>query len=485
MHCLKCGAEIGTDSQFCPCCAEEVGAAVDFTAPKTKSQAWLSCLFLLVIGLLVTAAYFQLTKEDRDLIVEKQISASGQQPQFIQIEDSLKKEDEPLSLEEKELLSPIENLLRALQEKDIQGAYGESLSKDFLQRTSFEHFKQFVDQYPILTGFSQFDFETPVIRKRQAEGIVILNPGLESTSLNYLLINEGGNWKIWGMKILLPAHGGSINAIMHPRELALAVEKLLSALRENKVGEAYEKLASMQFKKSVDLKTFKEFVAQIPTLSSYTSYEMKDALIENNQSGLVTISFAQDGRWGQVVFGLTLESGEWKIGAIEEVTASQPGLVETAQAQDEGATRLQLELRSQEVMEEDPLEPLEAADAIKSTHNPPSPRLSFKGISIGMEIDAEGFITSSLNEFPPQVDNIYVNVFVENGEPGDNIALAIKYLDTNDQTPPVTLTLNRYGSSTEVFFFGAPSTGWPEGRYEVEAVSSKGGSLQIPFQVKF
>lgn len=91
--------------------------------------------------------------------------------------------------------------LAAMRSGDIEKAY-EYTSLDFKRETSYEVFKEFVDQIPALNDNVSSTFTTREIKNNQAflQGTVTSEDG-SVTPIEYLLIYEDNSWKILGIKI--------------------------------------------------------------------------------------------------------------------------------------------------------------------------------------------------------------------------------------------------------------------------------------------
>jgi hypothetical protein len=109
-----------------------------------------------------------------------------------------------------ELIAPVEKQLKALKNQDIIGSFEGIVSKDFKKNTPLEQFKTFVKNYPILTQFKTFSYQSHSIENNMGNIIVILNPEEEHIPLDYELVMEDGQWKILQLQIVLPPTNASV-----------------------------------------------------------------------------------------------------------------------------------------------------------------------------------------------------------------------------------------------------------------------------------
>ena len=250
----------------------------------------------------------------------------------------------------------------------------------------------------------------------------------------------------------------SIYFLLNKEDLDKVITHEIAALKDKHYTEAYYEYTSKDFQTTTPLEVFREFVKNNPIFGENTSVRFISSRVEDNIGFVKAILTAKNGSKGEVVFHLVKDGGKWKIQYVQiEDDAKKATTNETLN---------------------------DAPKELTPAHSTDKKKLTFNKILLGNTINQEGAIDEPAVHFSPHAGAIYANVFVENSQPGDNINVVIKHLDTDDQTPPVTLPIDQAGNSTEVLFFNPPADRWPEGEYALEARSSAGASIQIPFQVK-
>ncbi len=101
-----------------------------------------------------------------------------------------------------ELLNTIQRQLKSLNHKDIDTAYTYS-SKEFQTKTSLADFTSFISRYPILLTMSRH-LKAHSVEGSQGKVELELEGHGQRYNLNYKLVKEGDEWKIWNMKLHVP-----------------------------------------------------------------------------------------------------------------------------------------------------------------------------------------------------------------------------------------------------------------------------------------
>lgn len=96
----------------------------------------------------------------------------------------------------------IEEFLHHLHCQQLGKAYFFHSSSDFRKNTSFEAFRAFLDDHPVLTDGSPYIFTMMFFRDEMAvfQGYFTARGG-ERYTFEFDLIEEEGKWKIWGFLI--------------------------------------------------------------------------------------------------------------------------------------------------------------------------------------------------------------------------------------------------------------------------------------------
>lgn len=112
---------------------------------------------------------------------------------------------EPTARDSSEILSAIENLLNAIQNKQYDIAYNSYTSLKFKKTASLEEFKFFITGYPIFTNnknaiFGNLEFKNQVA---VMQGTLTSTDG-QILRVEFFFIKENSLWKIIGIE-LIPA----------------------------------------------------------------------------------------------------------------------------------------------------------------------------------------------------------------------------------------------------------------------------------------
>ncbi len=110
------------------------------------------------------------------------------------------------------LVDTVQKQLIALRSDDITKAYSYT-SKDFQKMTTLEDFKNFLNQYPSLKNNKKLSFTERRIENDNTgtlKGTLTSKEGAK-TPIEYLLIKEGGSWKILGITMSPTGAGIKIN----------------------------------------------------------------------------------------------------------------------------------------------------------------------------------------------------------------------------------------------------------------------------------
>lgn len=168
MYCKSCGEKIVANAKFCAKCGQATAevsnqamplASATLEKPKMKLWKKITLGVVSVIVLAVGAAFY---------------FTSG-------------------------LIEPVDRQLMAFRSGDIQSAYGET-SQAFRESTSFDDFRKFVENYPILTKIEEHTFS----ERKVENGVGYLSGKLITKDggvqpVEYRLVKENDEWKILGI----------------------------------------------------------------------------------------------------------------------------------------------------------------------------------------------------------------------------------------------------------------------------------------------
>ena len=102
----------------------------------------------------------------------------------------------------------IQGQLDTLKAKNIDKAYNDFVSPEFIQSTSLQAFKEFVAINKILTNFESVKFGEGKQKGDEAKISVTLTQNNVIFPIEYSLIQKGAQWRIEGLKLLAPSNSG-------------------------------------------------------------------------------------------------------------------------------------------------------------------------------------------------------------------------------------------------------------------------------------
>jgi len=113
-----------------------------------------------------------------------------------------------------------------------------------------------------------------------------------------------------------------------------------------------------------------------------------------------------------------------------------------------------------------------------------SGNLSISKVQVGTEIDLNGLVTNPATIFSPQDKELTVNVYIKDGQVGDQVEAVLEHVKSKSSIPPVTAKLDKSGESVVNYIFTAPTQGWPTGTYRLHVSTSTGAEETFDFTVK-
>lgn len=258
------------------------------------------------------AAQYQLVKDDDKWKIQ-QIKLA-----------EIPKPDQPTS----NILKLTEDQLKALQNNEITEAYYGFVSTDFQSTTPFEDFEKFIKAHPIFTRFKSVEYDKSNIIADQATVDLVLHSSNGDFLLEYKLVRENGDWKIWNMQLTLSPEEAEKKASTNPKAMEPAIRKFLDALLTKDYKKAYY-FTSREFQDTTPEDAFKVFIDRYPVFTNRDLADIKGGTIENG-IGTVRVNLHDDSGMTGVQFLLGFESGEWVIWGMEiiEEPGTQRGIAE-------------------------------------------------------------------------------------------------------------------------------------------------------------
>jgi len=336
-----------------------------------------------------------------------------------------------------EIQAVIKNQLSAIKSNNFDKAYSFN-SKEFREATSSQSFQEYIKQYPFLQN-SQVSYSNPVEMNQTMAVLVTFNGQGNSSDIEYRLVKEDGQWKIWSMNVVrnsanMAARPNSIKS----EELQSTIQGQLAAARKGDSNKAYEQFTSKAFKESTSKSAFESFLGKNSVLSKNAGVVFGNLSFENDIGTYDATLTSADGETEPVKYRLVYEDNGWKILTINILYSQQP--------------------------------------ATKS--------LEITKVVLGTEIDLNGVVTAPLTTIKDPKDKITANVFIHNAVQGATVDLTLEHVKTASRINPVSTTLDQNGDSVVSFVFTPPTQGWPTGDYKLYVNSSTGAQTTVNFKVQ-
>lgn len=211
------------------------------------------------------------------------------------------------------ILSSIETQLQDFKKGDVDDAYS-NVSEGFKKATSLQQFQEFIKQYEILKNYRNYN-----VIDQQQEGdkaavkLELVDKDIK-IPIEYYLVKENNNWKIWSLQVLLPAEN-----MPAPSLMLEPVQGQLKALNENQIEKAYNDYTSDEFKKITTLDAFKTFMVNFPLFTQYKSVDYKQPKLEESGGKLLVVLKGENNKTATVEYTLGISEGKWKIWGLRLV----------------------------------------------------------------------------------------------------------------------------------------------------------------------
>lgn len=365
------------------------------------------------------------------------------------------------------IIVPIDAQLRDFRDGDVESAYRDTTSGDFKSATSLEAFKTFVEKNPILSKHKSIEVKTNAIQEQEANITVTLDPAKEAVPVNYLLVKENNQWKIWHMSVT-PLYSEETKALMQDQSaMRVPIEAQLQALRDGNIPKAYQNFTSDAFKRAASLEAFRAYVKDFPVLSQPVSIDYKEPIFSKGTS-LLEVHLNTETTTTVMEYTLGIEDDEWKIWGekVLKQLAKAPSDSHPASIGESSNVRV--------------TQTRQASDNTDS----PSGKLEFSRIDIGGSLDVKNNKGSATPTLKSNQGDIYVNLYVRYGIFGTKIELQMEHLETHTRIPTISTTLDQDGNIEVSFVYSPPANGWPKGHYVLTAVASTGAVRTLPFLVE-
>lgn len=418
-----------------------------------------------------------------------------------------------------------QRLLASLRQSDFSAAYKYYMSDAFQKNTTYEAFKKTVSQLPVITQ-GNAAFATPNLLDSSHSTLVgKLTSPYGNAELNFVMVKTTEGWKINSLEIAgasTPMEAPAESPVIEPsRPQSLEdldssspnypIEAQLFMLSKGDINRSYLDLMAREFQRTTTMDEYTNFIHSYDILSHNVDYTVTPEYVKSNEASFKVVLTSEKGTKLSLTYDLTLERGGWKILNVDVSSYSSPprGLStkhpqtfaptwgnsdssgNSGSRHDSGASfgasptslmRLAFHpaVGSQETMTPPPESPPPPSVQEETASHP-----TFTYGAFGTTVDTTtGLIKDPTLTLPKGKENIYFNLYVENGKAGQRITVDFRYLKTGISIPQITSTINTEGSSTLSYIFSPPPTGWLEGIYEVKASYNNEETKTFSFRVQ-
>lgn len=346
-----------------------------------------------------------------------------------------------------ELVIPVNLQLKALQQKDYEKSYQGLMTKDFEKNTPFDVYKRFIESYPLLTNYKAFTIQEKGLEQDRGKILVILKGENDATlPLEYHLIRDGDQWKIWSMRLVLPETDESNE---NAKILKGVIQAQIDAIGKGNVSDAYKLYTSNDFKAATTEEQFSNMAKNFAAFQDKNVTEINVNQVTNSGNVVVLNGFllTKDDKQYPFEYDFVNENGEWRIVYMTITSPSN-----------------------------------KAADVAKPIAE--SSQMTFAQMDIGTAVDLNAQITHPSTILTVKDGEIYANLHVHDAAKGTKVEVILKHVDSNSSVPPVSTAVAQDGDSVLSFVFSPPGQGWPKGNYQIDVSSPAAASKIYNFKVE-
>ena len=217
-----------------------------------------------------------------------------------------------------ELTEIIQKNLKSLKDGEIQKTYDEDISTEFKQATSLDAYKNFIKDYPEMTGYQTFKMDEPTQEDDLWVVPVTLTSDKGESKIEFRLAKEADLWKIYGISFVSSASHPKIDE-NEKKAISPIIEEELEALRKNDLSKAYYAFVSKDFEKATSFEAFKDFIKSYPIFLNNTKDVIEEGYIDGDIR-IVRASLQGDKENYLADFQFTKDGDKWKIWGIKIYT---------------------------------------------------------------------------------------------------------------------------------------------------------------------
>lgn len=221
----------------------------------------------------------------------------------------------------------INHQLQAIKDDNLDAAYYLYTSDEFQKNTRLPQFREFVQSMPAFYDYLTVGYGDAKEEDGNAYITVALFTQEGKIPLNYVLVEEGGEWKIWSM---MPTDTEEQEVAMvtddqtEQQDIKATIEDHLNKIKRHEAPEVYHKQLSSEFTKSTSPEKYDEFIKTQPELTEFRSIQIGDIKTEGKIK-IVPVKLLSDQGERDITFYFAHEDGQWKIWGLHlEKAATSP-----------------------------------------------------------------------------------------------------------------------------------------------------------------
>ena len=394
-----------------------------------------------------------LNPEMEPLTLEYQVKNEGEEGwkiQYMQVLSDASTKASGQQLGADKLIQTIKDVLKRLKEKEYEKVYDDFIASRIKKNTPEEKFESFFNSIPAFSTYQTMNIKEPYIENSLGlVGVDLINEE-GTTAVEFSLQEEDHAWKITGIHVEKGVEPAAPEQNTPPgfksRDLITVLQSFLDSLQRGDITSAYKNFTTDWYQEANSLDQFKEFIQRHPELGKGTSSTFDKIAFNNNIATITGKLFLSNSLYLPVEFDLLQEDGKWKI--LHIFTYPVAHLPTTSQEN-------------------------------TSTSN----SMTIGKIVMGTRVNSEGDILNSTSKLTLPVDDIYVNIYIQNGAPGNTVTAVLRHITSGSEIAPITVPVTEKGNSRITLVFSPPSKGWPQGSYQIRVSLSNSEYKTFSFTI--
>jgi hypothetical protein len=215
----------------------------------------------------------------------------------------------------------ITEFVHQIDDGQEDNVYNSLMANGFKTVTSREEFGNFMKSYPEFKNHTGLTFGNSAVENDLYSQQVTFVTTMGESLIDFWLIDENGEWKIWGIHVEKSASYPPMDPEVKT-QVVKVIEEQLKSLRDKDVPRAYYAFSSDEFERFTSLQDFKKFTAEFPILSQHEKMEVGQG-VQEGKIQLVRIKLELDGRESEVDYRLVKEHSDWKVWNIKVVMSEK------------------------------------------------------------------------------------------------------------------------------------------------------------------